>query len=230
MTVILDAKAAAVTLAPGVNTIASSNLTIGTGNCLVATFFNNAVAAVFPVFTSITWGSQNLNLIPDISQEAGSAGSGLGVVAMWVLMNPTPGVQTLTFTWSGGAQLGEIYSASFNNVGGFVVDNVSSAGTTASYLEASGSGHLIVDAIQNTSQNITGSSGVGQTQLVVDNTSVHFGQSYIANQTSPHFFWTFAASASWSAVTVDLFPQPGPSALSFEGSPVMKRQFGVINT
>jgi hypothetical protein len=201
MAVTFDANATAVTTGSSVTTISSSNLTIGSGNCLVVSFITSPSIAL-PPFTSITWGSQNLNLTPNVLQAAPGASS--GIVGMWIFLNPVSGTQTLTFNWT-GTRFVDIYSSSYNGVGGFSTSSASGTSAAPSYSITSGAGHFAVDAVQGGNTSVIG-SGVGQTQLALDNSLIAMGQSYISNQPTASFSWTLSPSTNWSAVLADLVP------------------------
>jgi hypothetical protein len=184
-----------------VTTMTYNGLTIGAGNCLVVMFAANLA----PVFSAVTWGSQNLPLTPTVQSIGASSNAN-----MWVLMNPTAGNQSLVLTWA-TPSLGRLWALSLKSVATFTTNTATGNSATASYSIGSAIGHLALDLAENNAGDWVSSGGGVQNQILLDiSFSPRLGSSYETDQSTASFSWSTAGgSVPFAATMLDFAPLSG---------------------
>jgi hypothetical protein len=176
----------------GAGPITNTSLTIGAGNALVVVL---AFGGATPTGLAMTWGAQPLTqLITQVNTSAR--------IDLWSLLNPTPGAQTLTLSWSSGAPgFCSAFPVSFKGVTSFLNSSGQSFGGGGGTINTSSAiNHLVLAAGCTTSTWVS----TPPTSLFIDNAVSGGAASYIPG--APSVGATFSTGTNSAVVATDMSP------------------------
>jgi Bacterial Ig domain/Secretion system C-terminal sorting domain len=195
--------------------------TTGTGrNRLMLVSISNKNRTVL----SVTYGSTPLILVGENNVSANAR------VAIYKLINPPSGLNTVTVNFSANPTSGAVVNVStytgvdlINPLGSFVSNekSISTTGTSPNVNVSTTSGDLVYDVVSALSATV--SVGAGQTQRFNNNSGSQnegAGSSKLASTTSTTISWT-TSSTNWAIGAVAIKPEIIPNNISFTQSPAL---------